>query len=296
MVPWVVFGDLNVDVTDDAPLAIRFDEFSTCGGLTFGNLRLAPGGSAYNFCKNLLRYCDLDNQKVTVCGAIGLDDAGELLANHLRELGLACKLQTINKVATGCAIILWDSSQQRVIINNSPNANMQWWLESGAETTELIRGKNVFLSGYCLIGTNYRAQWWQANFDLVRKQGRRLILDVVPHRIHGLIDKTSLKKYIFESDLVVSEVSTLRRVLDLGNVDETVTDFEAIELSSALMQHGSGKFVLRFGASGCDKQLLCRRGEVSEIRSTGHSIAAQKLGYGDELLVKTLIEETLEHE
>ncbi|MDP3279606.1 MAG: carbohydrate kinase family protein [Nitrosomonas sp.] len=284
----MVFGDLNVDIVTEN-LSLGFRGFEEGDGLVFSNLKISVGGSAFNFADHAHAQYRDSYGPVTICGAIGRDAIADIVVTRINESGIMSELQRVNNADSGCAIILWDAAGHRMIINNAPNANLEW--NPDADTfLPIIDGRIVYVSGYCLIGSNPRSCWWEKWFDDVKHRCSFLIIDVVPHRIHNLVQPERLLKYLGGADLIVSEVSTLRRVIGVGNPDEVVTEILARETKDILLARFGGAFILRYGKSGCDEQMVCKASGEFEVKSTDYASESEKVGYGDALLVRVLSE------
>ena len=74
----------------------------------------------------------------------------------------------------------------------------------------------------------------------------------------------------------------------MGSKFETI-DHDLAKETAEHVSHFYDRLILRFGASGCDKQILVnKRLGRTFFEETGHSLAPDKRGYGDILAIQAL--------
>ena len=121
-----------------------------------------------------------------------------------------------------------------------------------------------------------------------REGNPTVVFDVVPHRIYETCLFERFRKVTEHVDVLISEVSTMRRFLGLGYKEEAIDRATAEETGRHLKPYYN-KFVLRWGPSGCDEQLLWD-GQTARLEweETGHRSTVDKRGFGDALAVRAL--------
>ena len=82
----------------------------------------------------------------------------------------------------------------------------------------------------------------------------------------------------------------MRRFLEMGEPVEQVSRAMAEQTAERLSEF-YGRFILRYGPSGCDEQVIWdAQSNDLTWQETGHSKAADKRGYGDRLALAALKE------
>jgi sugar/nucleoside kinase (ribokinase family) len=195
---------------------------------------------------------------------------------------------------TGKAIIMRDSADIRLLINNKQNANQLLSLDDVEEHKDDIASCQVlYVSGYCISEvTTPRFQATLKAMEYAKQVNTPnspvTVFDVVPHRIYEKMTFDEFLSYTKNVDILISEVSTMRRFLNLGSKSETVDRNMAEETLTKTAAYYD-RIILRFGPTGCDEQVLWDKHTNSHAHNeTGHKTAHDKRGFGDILTIKSL--------
>jgi sugar/nucleoside kinase (ribokinase family) len=287
----VVLGDINLDWVVPEQLAFPFAELTENGRIVWSPIAARPGGSGLNFAV----FARAEGFQPLLLGKVGNDLAGRYLNDWLQQSGIQSAISVDGSLHTGVALIVRDSADIRFLVNNRDNANLTLSLTEVEAHTAAIRGSSVlYVSGYCVMDeTATRTEAAQRAMNLASDPGSPhkpvVVFDVVPHRIYHLYSFARFQQITKCVDLLISEVSTMRRFLGLGSASEKVDRAVAEETAEALVQYYQ-RFILRFGPGGCDSQILCDA--VHDRREyqaqTGHANAADKRGFGDVLAIRDM--------
>lgn len=285
----VSLGDINMDLVLANDLGLGFCDLSENGTIVWENIHEVPGGSGLNFCVFAKEF----GYSPLLVAKIGSDVYGETMSRWLADNGID-RIRGVSKNhSTGLAIILRDKNGIRFLINNAKNANHELAHEDISEYKDIINNCGVlYVSGYCI--SNPDSPRFNTTMDILR-HSRDVslgwpvtVLDVVPHRIY---DKYSLDEFLAIAepfDIIFSEVSTIRRLLEVGKKLEVV-DRNIAEETIALTEKYFEKIVLRYGESGCDYEVLWNgTGRRLEYHDTGHANVVDKRGFGDKLAIRAL--------
>jgi sugar/nucleoside kinase (ribokinase family) len=286
----VGLGDVNIDYVVENKLPFKFRELRENGAIWWENIDEVPGGSALNFCAlaNGVGYHSLLLSKV------GNDMAGLLITNWLNERKLSMALNWAAQAPTGKAIIVRDNADVRLLINNKQNANDLLYPSDIEEHKNDITSSTVlYISGYCI--SNREAPRFRAAslaMDYARSTSSAscptVVFDVVPHRIYEKYTFEEFLRYTQKVDILISEVATIRRFLGRGSKSETIDRKTSEETMKDISQYYD-RVVLRYGASGCDEQLLWDKSTDTLVHAlTDHASVVDKRGFGDLLTIKCL--------
>jgi sugar/nucleoside kinase (ribokinase family) len=200
----------------------------------------------------------------------------------------------VSDIPTGKAIIMRDDADIRLLINNKENANHSLSLEDIEDHKEDIASCQVlYVSGYCVSDPTL------PRFDAALKamkyakqqnseQGPSVIFDVVPHKIYEKVTFDEFLAITQNVDILISEVTTIRRFLGLGSKSEII-DYTMAEDAINRMTTYYSRLILRFGPSGCDEQFLWDKNNSKLLyNKTEHKHAIDKRGFGDLLTIKAL--------
>jgi sugar/nucleoside kinase (ribokinase family) len=281
---FIVLGDVNLDWACVGNLSYPFASLITNGVIEWRDIEELPGGSGLIFA----RFASEMGFHTLLLGKIGADPAGSFIADWLQENRLAEGL-SYAAASTGKAFISRDQHDIRFLVNNTPNANRELTVEDVEKFSDQIaHACLLYISGYCFMDpTAPRTQAALRAIEIARTAGHaKIVLDVVPHQIYKIYDFTQFKKLTAGVDILVSETSTLRRFLNLGDRSETITAALSQETVRAMKEYYPG-LILRYGPSGCDTQLIWN-GVEQIFEETGHALAFDKRGFGDRLTIESL--------
>lgn len=160
----VVVGDYAWDVL------IRTNSALQAGGDVFGEVQLAPGGSAANTAV-WARRCGLD---VHFVGKIGNDPFGQLAIDELREEGLTADWLRTDAHLTGSVAVWIDQEGERSMV--SGKGADHYLLPSEIPVVTLREAAHLHLHGWSFFGDPPRAAARRAA-HLVREGGGRVSFD-----------------------------------------------------------------------------------------------------------------------
>jgi sugar/nucleoside kinase (ribokinase family) len=289
----VALGDVNMDFVVKDRLPFPFAELTSNGVLCWANIDEAPGGSALNFCVHARDA----GYRPFLLAKVGDDYAETIITEAMKQKGIAHPDNWAVKGQTGKAIIAFDHNGIRLLINNKINANR----ELSVGDIEGCRGEIsscavLYVSGYCvddIQAPRFNAATQAMEYAIQAKHlngtGKPVVVfDVVPHRIYERLTLEQFLEYTKNVDVLLCEVSTMRRFLALGSQQETVDAEVARETAEELADKFHYKaFALRFGPSGCDEEIVWNGAEL-DLRATGYAAAPEKRGFGDKLAIGML--------
>ena len=284
----VVLGDINIDHVISRNLSFPWNELISNGLIYWEDMNELPGGSGLNFCSS----ATAAGYKCLMLGKVGSDLAGSTITEWLEGKNIDKPVNWISTDPTGKAIIMRDSNDIRLIVNNKKNANHTLSIDDVAACMPMAQSSRViYISGYC-ISSPHQARY-DATVQLmsqIKEQGDRsfIVFDVVPHRIYETLRFDQFWKITSNVDILVSEVATMRRFLKLGLKSEEVT-LEMAKETVQLLSDYYPQLILRYGASGCDEEILFNKKSNQLVhRFTGHDLVPDKRGYGDLLTIDAL--------
>lgn len=283
----VVFGDLNLDHSVTNALPFAWADLVENGRVNWAPIDVTAGGTAYNFADRALRF-GLSPQ---IVGAVGSDLAGKQLVNALNHSGIGACITVSENKSTGMAIIVRDARDVRFINDNAPNANSDLGQIALQGLQENFGGyKFAFISGYSLIDrASSRFGIVVRAMELLRRAAVPVVLDVVPHRMYEYFEHSEFWKLVGKISVLFSEVSTIRPFLQMGDREEVV-DYDVAWATAVALAERIDKFVLRYGKSGTDFELIGNLGELVFRENNVHATltVVRKIGYGDELTLEVL--------
>jgi sugar/nucleoside kinase (ribokinase family) len=286
----VILGDINLDWSATGLLPFPFTGLRENGVIVWMPIAELPGGSGLNFAA----FSQQAGYQPLLLGRVGDDIAGRFLVSWLAEKGIASAVSVDPSARTGKAMIVRDGSDIRLLVNNSENANaLLSQMDVEAHREALTHCTVLYISGYCLqdraadrFGATLRAMELASQAEV--PEPPVIVFDVVPHRIYDMYSFEEFKGFTEKVDILVSEVATMRRFLDLGSRDERIDQRIAMGTVELLKPHYR-RFILRYGPSGCDEQILWD-GNSGDLRheETYHREAKDKRGFGDLLVIRAL--------
>ena len=284
----IVMGDVNMDYVVRGNLPFRYADLVESGTLHLEEIDEKPGGSALNLC-----YHAKDDYETFLLGKVGRDTAGSYISSWLEENGIEHQQNWVDTKPTGKTIICRDRSDIRLMVNNINNANHALSTEDINVNKKVFQSAAVlYISGYCFNASNApRVAATKKAIELAKSENEKTIIvfDVVPHRIYQTLSFSQFQKLTKGIDLLISEVHTMRRFLDLGSKEEEINKEKAIETLELLKGHFTN-LILRYGPSGCDHQLMYngKNNNLFYEENTGHNEESDKRGFGDKLSVSAL--------
>ncbi|MCI0393337.1 MAG: carbohydrate kinase family protein [Chloroflexi bacterium] len=283
----VVMGDVNLDWYGRQLLSFPFSELVTNGVIEWMQLDEVPGGSGLNFA----RFAQEAGYRPLLLGKIGGDPAGRFIYEWLQQYGLETGISADTRFSTGKAFIVRDRNDIRFLVNNIPNANSELTVEDVEQFAVVLRSCRVlYISGYCLMNPEApRTKAALRAMELAREgEQAHLVFDIVPHQFHKIYRLHEFRTLTDGVDVLISEVATMRRFLQLGDPGEVVTRAMAEEV----VEHFSkfyNRLILRYGPSGCDEQIIWDSKNRELIwQETEHRLLQDKRGYGDKLALQVL--------
>lgn len=285
----VAIGDVNLDYVVAQNLPFSFSNLIENGVIYWDEIYEIPGGSGLNFCvfAGELGYNSLLLSKV------GEDVAGMVITKWLDGKSVELPYRWVVKSPTGKALIMRDSSDIRLLVNNKQNANYELDLDTIKKHADSIQSCQVlYISGYALsepatprFEATLRAMKYSKSSQSTSPV---VVFDVVPHRIYEKFSFAQFLEHTQNVDILISEVATVRRFLGLGSKTEVIDDGMAKESAEKLSDYYD-RVILRYGKSGCDKQILLnKQNGTLRCEETGHCMATDKRGFGDRLALSAL--------
>jgi len=284
----VALGDVNLDLVVSHNLPFPFSSLTENGVIYWEEVDEIPGGSGLNFCV----FAEEAGYQSLLLSKAGEDAAGVIITKWLKQKKIALPPNWIAPCPTGKALIMRDSSDIRLLINNKHNANHMLDMKDIDENRDALAACRVlYISGYAISDPQtlrYKAALQAMEYARSSPTHPVVVLDVVPHRIYDKFTFSQFRELTQNVDIFISEVATMRRFLGLGIKSETIDDNMAMDTAEHISQLYK-RIVLRFGLSGCDKQILIdnNTGQFS-CNETGHNIAKDKRGFGDRLALNSL--------
>jgi sugar/nucleoside kinase (ribokinase family) len=285
----VVMGDINLDWNAKGPLSFPFSDLSANGTIVWDQIEELPGGSGLNFA----RFAQQMGYTPLLLAKIGDDPAGQYIYEWLQQHQLELGVTVGRSLSTGKAFIVRDKNDIRFLFNNTPNANRALSVSDVEQYADIIKSCRVlYVSGYCVMDALApRTNAALRAIQIARTGGQaRVIFDVVPHQFYQIYQFPQFQQLTNNVDILISEVATMCRYLNIGDRREIVTRPIAEEAAMRL-SHYFDRFMLRFGPSGCDEQVIwdVRRKKLI-WEETRHIDAQDKRGFGDLLALRTLKE------
>lgn len=285
----IVMGDVNLDWNGSHLLPFPFSDLITNGVIEWMPLDELPGGSGLNFAK----FAQDFGYRPFLLGKIGDDPSGRFMYEWLQQHDLATGVSMDNRFSTGKAFIVRDQNDVRFLVNNTPNANRELLVEDVERFAGILKtSKFLYISGYCFMDPEApRSKSTHRAMEIAREEGQsQIVFDIVPHQFHKIYQFNEFRKLTREVDVLISEVATVRRLLQLGDPKEIVTRAmveDAVEHFSKFYKY----LILRYGASGCDEQIIWDGQNGKYLwQETEHSTVQDKRGYGDKLTLQALRE------
>lgn len=284
----VALGDVNMDYVVAHDLTFPFSSLVQNGLIHWEEIVEIPGGSGLNFCFFAVEA----GYSCLMLGKTGIDSAGVSVTQWLKKQRIEIPLNWSSNLPTGKALIMRDSADIRLLINNKNNANNELsTVDIDAAQKSISDCRVLYISGYCIKDSEamrYQATLQAMATAKVALNAPTIVFDVVPHRIYEKISFEQFRGCTRDVDILISEVATMRRFLGLGNKLEKIDVAMAITTVEVLSAYYP-RLILRFGQSGCDDEILSDKQTCRILhRETGHNDATDKRGFGDKLTLCAL--------
>ncbi|TDD31998.1 carbohydrate kinase family protein [Actinomadura sp. KC06] len=285
----LVLGDLCLDTLVEGEVA--FDSAAARDGGDFSlwtPLFDAPGGTAYHFAAAALR-C---GHTPVIVGAVGADVAGRAITAALTGEAIGHQVAVADGRPTGRTVIGYSATGARVMFASQGTANEG--LSGGVveEVLDALPGFDaVWVSGLSL---SRRATPTYASVREIASgataRGVRLLLDVVPHEFHRhFSDVPSITAELGPVHGLVSELTSARRLLGLGEAGEALTDRRLDETAGLLLEHVAAT-VLRYRTGSLYRQSVRTRGGLAHDLERPVPDRLGLRGYGDTMTCEVLAE------
>jgi len=179
---WVV-GDYAWDVL------IRTNAPLQTGGDTYGEVNLAPGGSAANAAV-WARRCGMDT---TFVGKVGSDRLGDLAAEDLRAEGVSACLLHSDAQATGSVAVWIDHAGERSMV--SGKGADHYLLPSELPRDQLAQARHLHLSGWSFFANPPRSAAREAA-RIAKQGGATLSFDPASFQLIGNVGVERFLSYV----------------------------------------------------------------------------------------------------
>jgi sugar/nucleoside kinase (ribokinase family) len=218
--------------------------------------------------------------------------AGAMLRDFLERHSIDSIRGFTAGTSTGRALIIRDANDVRLVVNSDYSANHALSVTEVDDYLSVVSSCTVlFVSGYALSRSESPCFAAIEHLMCATAQASKprpvTVFDVVPHRLYERMTFERFRELTAGIDILVSEVATMRRFLSLGARTEEIDDAMARDAAVRLAAYYSG-LVLRFGPSGCDRELLRDSTGREWMRDTGHASSCNKVGFGDRMLLSAL--------
>lgn len=284
----VAVGDVNIDFVVHHNLPFSFHSLVDNGVIHWDEIDEIPGGSGLNFCS----FASDAGYRSFIVSKVGDDFAGRIITKWLMYKKISFPGKWYTTAPTGKALILRDMADIRLLVNNKRNANHCLDVKDIEENKDAISScKVLYISGYAINepeSPRYQSVLYAMEYAKSVLLPPVIVFDVVPHRIYEKFSFEQFIKHIKNVDIVISEVATIRRFLGLGLKTESIDEKIAQETAQQFSIYYD-RFILRYGPSGCDRQILFDKLQ-NEFHDdeTGHNFASDKRGFGDKLALIAL--------
>lgn len=284
----VALGDVNMDYVVARNLPVPLSSIKENGVIYWEDIAELPGGSGLNFAA----FAAEAGYRCLLLGKAGNDSAGSAITTWLEARGIEVPRQWTTAAPTGMAMIMRDSNGIRLVINNRHNANHALSVDDVTQSEAALAScQLVYVSGYCISDPGSSRYDAAVQAMAHAKSGARasaVVLDVVPHRIYEQLTFEQFRECTRYVDILISEVATVRRFLRLGSITEVIDEAMARETAERIAAYYP-RMMLRYGPSGCDRQVLADAATGSLVhQTTEHGNAADKRGFGDRLALTAL--------
>lgn len=288
----VVFGDINLDWCTTSNLSLPFTKLGGDGTRASSPIEEIMGGSGLNFAN----FAKEIGFAPLLIGKIADDYTGKVILEWLKKHDMELGIVTTNLGSSGKVFITRDHRDIRLMIDNAPNSNRTLTIEDVEKYSKIIKFIPIlYVSGYCFEEQKApRVKAVNRAIEICKLNKKsHIIFDVAPHQLYKNYNFTEFKELTRDVTILISQVSSMRRFLNLGDSHELIDRQIASETIHALIQAYSTpiSLILRFGPTGCNEQIVWNALEKKlSWDKTDHFTSKNKRGFGDRLALKTLME------
>lgn len=283
----LVLGDLCLDTVVEDELSLDSSLAGDGRDLSlWTSLADIPGGTSYHFATA----AGQRGFTPVVAGAVGGDVAGELIVAALNDKAIRHHVAIDDQRPTGRAVIAYSAAGSRVMFASRRTANEGLCGPVVREVLDSLPDFDaIWLSGLSL------SRKASLTYDSVlkiaaggRDHGIRLLIDIVPHEFHHHFrDIPAIEAEIGSIHGLVSELSSARRLLGLGDRRETLTDRVLDETADLMLEHVTAT-ALRYRAGSTYRQAVRTRSGTSRNLERPVPGRLGLRGYGDTLTCEIL--------
>jgi len=285
-----VIGDLNLE------LVCQLEESSfidiSQDTLLYQAIKSYIGGTASNFAIDGLKYY----REVHVLGKLGADALGEAIISELRKSNIYVHCNIDPKAPTGLALYLRDSNTTnsrgtRLLIVQTQSANRTLSVEDVEQYAHILAQSDLLiLDGYSFLDQPRKDAIIRA-MQIAHANHVVIAFDILPHNAYNLYSLDTLKSMVAPTNVLITELVTIRRFLGFNVPDYILEKEIALETAAILESEFKNKaFLLRFGIGNCDQSLVCLPGTTPRHSFTGYGQAEELRGFGDRLSARELAE------
>jgi sugar/nucleoside kinase (ribokinase family) len=282
----VILGDICLDWYCSDVLSFPFSTLSRGKDLWL-TIKELPGGSGLLFAE----FAREIGYKPFLLGKIGKDIAGAYIYEWLENRGLNTGVTVAPGKNTGRVFIVNDSDGKRFLL--AANESADRWLSASdiKDRVDIISGARLlYVSGHCFKEPNSpRIEAARVAMEIANQSGSSVAFDLVPHEFYKIYPMLSQFKSLTKGvDILISEASTIRRILGMGEKKEKATRPMIEDTLEKVSEHFEN-VILRYGPHGADFQVIWKRSNGRIIwEETGYNEAPDKRGYGDRLTLRIL--------
>ncbi len=287
-----IVGDISLDIVTNLDNFEKFDlqnigKFKHISNSIF----MLPGGTG-----SILALAAIDEgfENVWLIGKLGADPshpelpdiAGQFVSRSLQKARVKTTTELDPSSHTGVVMITYLPNDHRIMVVDK-GANANFTRQDISQKIECIVAESniLFVSGYALLKSE-RAQAVHCLMQIARQNNRLVVLDVVPHELHTLIDTTTFCNLTEHVNVIVSEVNTIKRIFFSGNENKPESDLSTELVAKRLLQRYNA-VILR---PDNNYQYLIDRDGIIEKGNTGYISIDSSLrrGYSERLAVRLL--------
>lgn len=286
----LVLGDLCADLIAVGNVDGRFtDAADPTDELTFRtSFAERAGGTAFHFA----RAAADGGLRPILVGAVGADDSGRMIRRELASRNLDRVIFEREGRGTGRVVLAYDNTGRRLMLAERDSANR--YLPDPTAALDSLEGRIdvVWVSGVSICDST--AETYSAVLRAVaagRRRGARVLVDVVPHEFHHHFPSMDrLIDTLGGVDGLVSEQSSLRRLLRLGSAGEEIGPEQLGETANAALAKVP-MAIVRQRAGGTYHQVAVSRESPVELSRQYETYGDERMaGLGDKLVCSVLPE------
>jgi len=272
-----IFGDCNLDVIVKDNLELSYNQLSLNSDVIYTDIVHRLGGSAFNVAKHF-------NNSTFEPHVYTSYRKEEFYSLFRRDINLNSFITWHHSGESGVSVsvLIRDVSAKRTILNSKRlTANL---IENNIDT--LKHGDILYLSGYLLL-ENVKKIKCVNSFKGCK------IIDIVPHNIYNKISNDLLIDALLNFDIIITDLSTLRRIIKIGSRGEMFAESQYEETVNSVKQQLSGfngKIIMRGGTTRIESQYVydfdSKEKNYRLVPKQADNLS--KTGFGDKLFVEWL--------